>query len=158
MSYREPRAPYFWALIALSFVALVWLDQHVAFVYVSRWVLAVPILVLLFPTRVDGSYWIRAAAVVGLCLTPYALGPVRWNTLKSFYSDCATIRSGSALSEAQRQMAHYHLQSAIAGKPDASDPLMRPHLTYHPTLDHSADWCVITTNGPQVVGVFIYPD
>jgi hypothetical protein len=158
MRYREPQTPLFWALIGFSLVALVWFDRHVAFVYIPRWAPAVPIFILLFPTRVDSSYWLRVAAVLSLCLTPYALGPVRWNTLKSFYADCTTIPDSAELAEVQHRMRAYHLQTVVSGEPGAADPLLRPHLTYHPDLDHSADWCVVATNGTKVAGVFIYPD
>jgi len=158
MRYRDPRPPLFWALCGLSFAALVWLDRHVAFVYMPRWIPAIPVVLFLFPTRVDSSYWLRAAVVVGLALAPFALGPVRWNTLKSFYVDCATIEPGTALSEVQRRMQAYHLQRSATGDSTAANPLERPHLTYHPDEFHSADWCVVTTEGTQVAGVFIFPD
>jgi hypothetical protein len=158
MRYREPRELLFWAISAASLVALISLDRHVAFVYLPRWFPAIPILILLFPTRPDRSYWLRAGAVVALALVPYALGPIRWNTLKSFYADCGAIRPGNDLSEVKRLMEPYRLQNVAPGDPSAPGTFAQPHLTYHPDAAHSADWCVVTTNSTRVVGVFIFPD
>jgi hypothetical protein len=85
------------------------------------------------------------------------LPQIRWSGLKSFYMDCARIEMGADVSNVYRRMAAYHLQRDHRGGPAASD-LDRPHITFHPSLDRSADWCVVYTEGDRVVRVEALPD
>jgi hypothetical protein len=153
------RETIFWLSALALAVLIVVLDRTLFFVYFPRWTFALPVALLLFPSRVNATYWVRAMVSVLLIALPYLIAPVRWNLLDSFYTDCAAIEDGSDLSEVRRMMQPYHLQRvAEGGARRAQDPLAGPHRTFHPDRSHSADWCVVAFDGTKVTGAFEFPD
>jgi hypothetical protein len=101
--------------------------------------------------------WLSACCAA-LFLAVLVLVPwVRWNHLKSFYLDCSLIETGARVDDARTRMRAYRLQQ-ISKEGSSQKGLERPHLTFHPDLDHSADWCVVYFEGERVTEVEALPD
>ncbi|HSD83123.1 MAG TPA: hypothetical protein VLG46_04665, partial [Anaerolineae bacterium] len=90
-----------------SLILLTGLDQDNLFVYLPRWLLYLGACALVLPF-VPGKYWQIKIGLTGILLVWLLVLPsVRWNTLKSFYIDCANIQRGMSLAEARKVMAPY---------------------------------------------------
>jgi len=57
----QAREALFWIGAVSLAVAIVALDRGVFFVYFPRWTFVLPGLLFLFPSRVNSTYWARAA-------------------------------------------------------------------------------------------------
>ena len=161
-------------MIVLGFFLLIWIssliwltgmDVNNLFVYLPRWLIYLVACALLLPFA-PGKYWLLKTALTGIWLMWLLLLPsMRWNTLKSFYIDCANIQQGMTLSEARQRMAPYVETDAATGVFAADMPEVRETSAEHstrilfiPTEVDQADWCVVYPEGQQVKAVVISPD
>jgi hypothetical protein len=138
-----PRSPkvreaLFWLLAALALGIIVYGDYSNLFIYVPRFALAVVVALVLFPSRVNASYWARVSATLTLVVLVFALAPVRWGFVKSFYLDCESLQPGISWSQALEEMSHYHSfhpswSTRVPLEPGAS-------LVVVPSPAYSADW------------------
>lgn len=100
----------------------------------------------------------RVVALGLVVLACLVLPSVRWNSVKSFYINCKSIRRNSPLSEVHEKMKPYYLQRDHRSETSTGESFERAHLTYHPSIDHSADWCVVYTRAGRVLEVDVVPD
>ncbi len=161
---ERTREVLFWSVF-LSLTALILAtDRAVLFVYVPRWILAIPVLLFLFPSRVNSTYWARAAACLALIALPYALAPVRWNHLKSFYRDCELLEVGTPISDALSSMSAYDARPPDAMARSITDGVEKVRmqgegrLLFVPSPEHSADWCILHLAGGRIEAIEISPD
>jgi hypothetical protein len=146
-------------------VLLTELDVNNIFLYLPRAALYVGVCVLLFPF-VRGRYWRIKAGLTSVLLAWLLILPfVRWNTLKSFYIDCAQLRPGMTLTAARQIMATYVEVERPTGTYAAYMPGVaetpeehNSRLIFIPEGTDSADWCVVYPEGEQIKAVVISPD
>lgn len=92
--------------------------------------------------------------VVGFAIIwALVLPHMRWNLVKAFYLDCGALSAGNLVDEARAKMSNYHLQNESAKSIERAEGLDRAHITFHPSVDRSADWCVVYFDGDRVVSV-----
>ncbi len=153
-----------WSLFLSLATFIIVLDRAVLFVYLPRWILAIPILLYLFPSRVNSTYWARAAACLALAALPYMLAPVRWNHLKSFYRDCESLEVGMPISDALSSMSAYDPRPPDAMARSVTDGVERVRvqgegrLLFIPSPDYSSDWCILHLADSRLESVEISPD
>jgi hypothetical protein len=148
-----------------SLVVLTGLDVNNLFVYLPRWLLYLGACALVLPF-VPGKYWQIKTGLTGILLVWLLILPsVRWNTLKSFYIDCANIQRGMTLAAARQVMAPYMETDNTTGVFSAYMPEAPETPTEHstrilfiPDAANTAEWCVIYPQGEQVQAVVISPD
>lgn len=158
-----------WGLFLLgwigSLILMTWLDVNTLFVYLPRLVLYLGVCVVILPF-VRGKYWRIKISLAGVLLAWLLILPsVRWNTLKSFYIDCAQLRPGMTLAAARQVMAPYVEADRPTGIYTAYLPGVtetpeehNTRLIFIPTGPDSADWCVVYPEGKQIKAVVISPD
>lgn len=153
-------------LIWISSLALLtWLDASNFFLYLPRWLLYLGACALIFPL-VPGKFWQIKLGLTSLLLVWLLLLPsVRWNTLKSFYLDCANIQRGMTLVAARQVMAPYveverPMDTYTAYMPgvDETPEEHNSRLIFIPAGTDSADWCVVYPDNGQVKAAVISPD
>jgi hypothetical protein len=165
----EPKNPrvreaIFWPLSILLAACIIALDREVLFVYLPRWFLALPIFLFMFPSRVNSTYWARAAVCVLLIALPFMLSPVRWNLLKSFYLDCLALDPGMEFSAALEKMNAYHqgapswgIGARVLGVEESATERDK-RLVIIPSPDYDADWCMLYREDERLARVEISPD
>ncbi len=148
-----------------SLVLLTGLDENNLFVYLPRWLLYLGACALVLPF-VPGKFWQIKTGLTGILVVWLLVLPsVRWNTLKSFYIDCANLQHGMTLAAARRVMTPYveadrsiDLYAAyLPGVTETPDE-HSARLIFIPTAADSADWCVVYPDGEQIKAVVINPD
>jgi len=139
-------------------------DVSSLFVYLPRWLIGVVALLVLLPASTRSKRWHRGAAVALLVALPYALAPVRWNFLKSFYADCESLHPGMTMAEARAVMAPYggdlpawFAGARMAGVAESAEERSARVLVI-PSPAYSADWCVLYPSGDRLARVVISPD
>ena len=158
------REVLFWVSATLLALVIIAMDRAVLFVYLPRWTFALPVVLFLFPSRVNSTYWVRAATCVMLVVLPYALAPVRWNLLKSFYVDCDALKPGIAFADALARMSAYdgHPPEWMAGATmqgvQESPAERTDRVIIIPSALHSADWCILYPEEERLARVEIHPD
>lgn len=95
----------------------------------------------------------RGLVVVFAVAWALVLPHVRWNPVKAFYLDCGTVEAGMSIGEVRARMLGYHLQNENATTNERAEGLDRAHLTFHPSIDRSADWCLVFLDRDRVVSV-----
>jgi hypothetical protein len=148
-----------------SLLLLTWLDMNNFLLYLPRWLLylAACALVLLF---VPGKHWQIKLGLTGILLVWLLILPsLRWNTLKSFYIDCANIQRGMTLTEARKVMAPYVEADNTTGVfsaylPEAPETPAEHNtrILFIPTAAETAEWCVVYPEEEKVKAVVISPD
>jgi hypothetical protein len=158
------RAAIFWAIAGFVAICTVALDLGSGFVYLPRSFMGAFAAMLLLPLVYYSKLPHRAAAVVVLAALPYALAPVRWNLLKSFYVDCESLRAGMPLAEAFEAMSQYRgdipygMETAImAGVPETTEE-RDSRIVVVPSDELAMDWCVLYPSGDRLARVEIHPD
>lgn len=148
-----------------SLILLTGLDVNNLFVYLPRWLFYLGACALVLPFM-PGKYWQIKIGLTGILLVWLLVLPsVRWNTLKSFYIDCANIQRGMALAQARQMMAPYveverptDVYSAyLPGVMETSEE-HSTRLVFIPTEADSADWCVVYPEEHHVKAVVSSPD
>lgn len=148
----------FCLLAVIAGIAIGILDYFAAFAAVAWWAVA-GIVIAGFGSRLLRRTSVpRIAALAVLALWLVVLPFIRWNVVKSFYIDCNGITPGASVEEVKRMMSGYRLQRESPGNPGGSSALDAPHLTFHPSVDRSSDWCVVYTVSGLVESVEILPD
>jgi len=95
---------------------------------------------------------------------PYAVAPVRWNLLKSFYLDCKALEPGISFADALARMSAYNgsppewmAGAAMVGVRESSAEHSE-RVIIIPSPAHSADWCILYPEREQLARVEIHPD
>jgi hypothetical protein len=148
-----------------SLLWLTWLDVSGFFLYLPRWLLYLVACALLFPL-VPGRYWPIKTGLTAILLVWLLLLPsIRWNTLKSFYIDCANIQRGMTIAAARQVMAPYveadrstDIYTAYMPGVTETPEEHNTRLIFIPTEADSADWCVVYPEVEKVRAVVISPD
>ena len=111
--------------------------------------LVMPAWLLAAPSRA------RALTLLATAVWSVVLPSIPWHDYKRFYMDCARIEPGTSLEHARAAMSRYRLQyDSAAASNTRSDGLA---LLFHPSLDRSADWCLVYGSS-FVTRVAISPD
>lgn len=134
------------------------MDLFGSTIYLPYWLLAGGAIALAAVGAAVSFTVVRASIVVGLAAWMLVLPSIRWNEVKAFYIDCQQIEPGMNVADAHEMMSSYRTQTASDGKSPVGSPLDRPHITFHPSPDHSSDWCVVYVDGDRVTSVEILPD
>lgn len=134
------------------------MDLFGTFVYLPYWLFAGVIVSVAVAGAALSLTVVRAGIALALAGWMLVLPSLRWNETKAFYIDCRQIQPGMDASDARAMMSAYRLQTASDGREPARSMLDRPHLTFHPSLDRSSDWCVVYMDREQVTGVELLPD
>ncbi len=134
------------------------IDIWSPFLYVPYWLLAAVVAAPALGSLAFSFSRARAGLVVILLGWMLALPYLRWNNVKSFFIDCQRIEVGMSVPEAKALMSSYRLQIETNGKTRIEQRLERPHITFHPSLDRSADWCVVYKEEGRVVEVDAVPN
>lgn len=148
-------------LVSAVLVAVITVvDVSGATVYLWRWLLTVMVAALAIGGAVVSRKLSYVFVVIVVVAWMLALPHFRWSTTKSFYMDCSRIRAGMSLAEARQLMAAYRLQREHEGEELGGALLEQPHLTFHPSVARSSDWCVvyIDREGGRVVAAEAIPD
>jgi hypothetical protein len=156
----------FWTALAAIF------DAGCLFEYLPRMLFGAVALgtVLVFAAFRPKSA-VTSAVFLGIWLV--ALYPIRWNHLKSFYTDSHSLCRGMHMDEVRQIMAPYlevdrnftpsgEVSAGIFGATmlgvSESQQEHESRILFIPSEEYSADWCVVYPENGIVNSVTIHPD